>query len=63
VSLDGERHAGRGADGRAKEDVVGEEEIRRQVLPHGGRVLLDEVLPLGTAQILQVAGLHVLVAV
>ena len=43
--------------------MVREEEIGGQVLPHGGRVLLDEVIPLGPAQVLEVAGLHVLVAV
>ena len=46
VRLDGERHARRGADGRSEEDVVREEEIGGQVLAHGGRVPLDEVLAL-----------------
>ena len=49
VRLDGERHSGRGADRRPEEDVVREEEIGRQVLAHGGRVPLDEVIPLGAA--------------
>ena len=63
VRLDGEWHSGRGADRRSEEDVVREEEVGRQVLAHGGGVPFDEVLPLRGSEVLEVAGLHVLVAV
>src|SRR4051794_33392162 len=63
VRLDGEGHARCGADRRTEEDVVREQEIGRQVLPHDGRVLRDEAVAFGPAQVLEVAGLHVRVAV
>jgi hypothetical protein len=63
VRLDGERHADGLPDGRAEEDVVREQVVRREMLPHGRRVVLDEARALRSGQILEIAGLEILVAV
>ena len=63
VRLDHERHPDRHADRRSEEHVVQEEEVGRQVLAHDGGVPLDEVAALGLGEVLQRAGLEVLVTV
>ena len=55
--------SGRGADGPAHDQVVREDELRRQVVPQGRRVHLYEVRPLLPAEVLDAACLEVLVAV
>ena len=63
VRLDGERHAGGDPDRRTEEDVVHEQEVRRQVLAHRGGVPLDPFVALGNSDLRQEARLQALVAV
>src|SRR4051812_12895259 len=63
VRLDGEGHPDRCPHGRSQEHMVGEEEARREMLPHRRRVLIDEALPFPRRQVGQPACFHVLVAV
>lgn len=63
VSLDGERHAARQADRASREDVIHEQEVGRELGPNGRGVRLDVRLALLAREILEVAGLEVLVVV
>ena len=63
VCLHDIRHAGRGAHRAAEDQVVGEEEIGRQVLSQGRGIRLHEALALVPAEILDAMGLDVLVAI
>src|SRR6266511_5112753 len=63
VGLDRIQRACRSGDRTAGEDVVREDEIRRQVLPEGGRVGRDVPLALGLAQVREEARVESLVAV
>ena len=63
MCFDGVAHAGRRGDRPAEEDVVGEDEVGRQVAPQGGRVQLDVALTLGRGQLREPPCLQALVAV
>ena len=63
VRLDRVARAARRADRATQQHVVGEDEVGREQLPHGRRVLLDVSLPLLARQLLEQARLVALVAV
>jgi hypothetical protein len=63
VRLDGVASAGRRAHRPAEEDVVGEDEIRREPLAHGRGVQPDEALALLPREVLEQPRLESLVAV